>query len=118
LGTTVQKPVVAARLHALQASVQAELQQTPCAQNPDSQSLPELHTAPSSPLPHELLTHVFGGTQSVSLVQLLKQAFPLQMYGLQLRDGGATHCPAWLQVSASVNEPRLQLEDPHLVPTG
>jgi len=92
-GTTVQKPVLAGRLHASQASVHSALQQTPCAQNPESHSSLELHCAPPCFFPHEPFTHVLGATQSESWAQPVEQAFPLQTYGLQLRDDGATHWP-------------------------
>jgi hypothetical protein len=84
---------VEARLQALQASVQAELQHTPCAQKPDWHSPAVLQSAPLGFFPHEPRTQKFPAKQSVSLVQLPKHAFPLQTYGLQVWDGGATH---WL----------------------
>ncbi len=77
-GTELQRPSVESRLQALQASVQAELQQTPCAQNPDWHSAVVLHSAPLGFFPHEPRTQKFPAKQSVSLVQLTKQVFPLQ----------------------------------------
>jgi hypothetical protein len=105
-------------LQALQASVQAELQQIPCAQNPESHSPAALHSAPLGFFPHEPDTQNLPATQSASLVQLTKQVDPLQVYGLQVRDGRATHCPDWLHVGAAVEEPSLQVAAPHSVPTG
>jgi hypothetical protein len=92
-GTALQRPSVEARLQALQASVQAELQHTPCAQDPDWHSPAVLQSAPLGFFPHEPRTQKFPAKQSVSLVQLPKHAFPLQTYGLQVWDGGATHWP-------------------------
>jgi hypothetical protein len=117
-GTAVQVPGLAGRSHVLQASVQAELQQTPCAQNPDAHSLPALHSAPGGFFPHEPLTQRLGGTQSLSLVQPLKQALPLQVYGLHVRAVGGVQRPAGSQVAASVKRSCAQLGGPHLVPTG
>jgi hypothetical protein len=75
--TAMHNPMLPARLHALHASSQRELQQTPCAQKPERQSMSELHSAPSGCLPHLLSLQVLGGTQSVSLVQLRRQVLPL-----------------------------------------
>ena len=109
---------MAARLHALHASVQAALQQMPCAQNPDWHSPVPLHSAPLGFFPHDPATQKLPATQSASLVQLAKQALPLQANGLQVRDGGATHCPDWLQVAAAVNAPALHWAAPHSAPVG
>jgi hypothetical protein len=75
--TAMHNPMLPARLHALHASLQRELQQTPWAQNAETHSMSELHSAPFGFLPHELSLHVLGGTQSVSLVQLRRQVLPL-----------------------------------------
>jgi hypothetical protein len=117
-GTAVQSPSVAARLQALQASVQAALQQTPWAQKPDSHSPAALHSAPVGFFPHEPATQKFPGTQSASLVQLRKQLVPLHTNGLQVCEGGATHCPARLHVGAAVKAPWSQVAGPHSVPSG
>ena len=77
-GTAVQRPSVAERLQALHASVQAELQQMPCAQNPDWHSPAALHSAPLGFFPHDPATQKLPATQSSSLVQLAKQLVPLQ----------------------------------------
>jgi hypothetical protein len=90
-GTVVHRPSEAARLHALHASVQAALQQMPCAQKPDWHSPAPLQSDPFGFLPHEPATQKLPVTQSASLVQLAKQALPLQANGLHVRDGGATH---------------------------
>lgn len=89
----------------------------PCAQDPESHSPAPLHSAPFGFFPHEPDTQKLPATQSASLVQLTKQVGPLHAYGLQVREGGDTHCPAWLHVGAAVNEPCLQLAAPHSVPT-
>ena len=78
LGTAVQRPMLAARSHALQASVQAKLQHTPCAQKPDWHSIAALQSAPLGFFPHEPFTQVLGGTHWESLVQSLKQTIPSQ----------------------------------------
>jgi hypothetical protein len=76
--TAVHSPSVALRLQALHASVQAELQQVPWAQNPESHSPAPLHSAPSGFLPQKPATQNRPATQSASRVQLEKQADPLQ----------------------------------------
>jgi hypothetical protein len=92
--TVAHRPSVEGRLQALQASVHARLQHTPWAQFPDWHSPPVLHSAPFGFFPHEPATQKFPATQSVSLVQPAEHAFPLQTYGLQVWEGGATHWPA------------------------
>lgn len=72
--TGLHRPAEAARLHAMQALVQVELQQTPCAQLPDTHSDPVPHSAPSGFRPHEplLVSQTLGDAHcELSLVQAL-----------------------------------------------
>jgi hypothetical protein len=85
LGTSTQVPGDAATLHELQSAVQAVLQQTPCAQNPELQpalvvqtapmdSRPQLPAPAAAPVPVQLA----GATQSVlevALLQVVLQTF-------------------------------------------
>ena len=79
VATFEQTPSIPAT-HDLQAVLQAESQQTPCAQKPLWHSSGDEQVAPWPPLPHEFMRHWFvGGFRHwVSLVQALKQREPLQ----------------------------------------
>jgi len=79
VATFEQTPSIPAT-HDLQAVLQAESQQTPCAQKPLWHSSGDEQVAPWPPLPHEFIRHWFvGGFRHwVSLVQALKQREPLQ----------------------------------------
>ena len=104
------------RLQALHAP-QLELpQQTPSTQ------LPELHwLAPVQAVPFGLRPqllgvvpwHVFGATQSASVVQVVLQAFPPQTYGLQGIPIATAQLPLPLQVDGGVNVEPLQVCAPH-----
>ena len=63
--TAVQIPSDAERLHAMQAPVQAALQQIPWAQEPDWHSFPELQSAPCGLSPQEPLTQVLPAAHCV-----------------------------------------------------
>ena len=91
--TVVQSPREAERLHAMHAPVQSELQHVPCAQWFDWHSLARVHSAPGGLSPHEELIQKLPDTQSLSFEQTVKQLGPLQMNGLHVSDGGATHWP-------------------------
>ena len=100
--TFVHVPSVPVRAHDWQAPVQALSQQTPCAQNVEPHSVPTEHEAPLFLRPHELPLQTFGVRQFVVFVHALKQDVPLQTYGLQGSESGATHWPVELQVEAGV----------------
>jgi hypothetical protein len=61
----------------MHASLQGALQQTPWEQKPEMHWVAELHSAPFMALPQEPFSHLLGGTQSESLLQLFGQVFPL-----------------------------------------
>jgi hypothetical protein len=73
-GTLVQVPTLPVTEHDLQVPVQAELQQTPPTQNAELHSAFAPQVAPSGFLPQLMLTHEFGDTQSVLVVQVVAQA--------------------------------------------
>lgn len=100
--TPVQMPFVAGRLQAKHAPLHAVLQQTPWAQKPDLQSAALLQSDPGSFCPQDPFTQNFPATHWASFVHVVKHLLPLQMYGLQVRDAGGTHCPAALQVEPGV----------------
>ena len=76
--TAVHLPRDDVKLQAMQASVQSELQHTPCAQWPDWHLLPVLHSPPFGMRPQDPFTQEFPVTHWVSLAQALKQLAPLQ----------------------------------------
>ena len=79
LGTGRHMPTCPDRLQAMQAPVQAALQQTPSAQMFDTQSAPATQPAPLGFLglaPQLLFMHTAVETQSLATVQLLRQCGP------------------------------------------
>jgi hypothetical protein len=73
-GTFVHVPGLPGSAHDWQVPVQALLQQTCCWQRPDAQSVPAVQAAPRSFFPQTPLLQTLGLTQSVSAVQLVRQA--------------------------------------------
>jgi hypothetical protein len=80
--------------------------------------LPVLHWPPFGIKPQDPLKQSFPATHCWSLEHATKQLAPLQMKGLQVRDGGVTHWPDWLQVAAGVYAPWTQVSVPQTVPAG
>jgi hypothetical protein len=102
VGTFVHTPSVPARPHDLQAALQVVAQQKPCAHTPEPHSAAAEHGAPGGFGPHELTLQTLGATQFAAVVHALKHLVPLQAYGRQARDAGATHWPVALQVGGPV----------------
>lgn len=100
--TLLQVPSVPLSAQDLHAAVQAVSQQTPWAQKPLPHSPAFEQEAPFDFLPHELPLQTNGVRHCVLVVQALKQALPLQTYGLQGRASGATQWPVALQVDGGV----------------
>jgi hypothetical protein len=95
----VQVPALPASAQDRQVPVQLEPQQTPCWQRPDTHSVPPTQTAPSGFFEHWPLRHTLGETQSVSPVQVVRQApFGPQLKGAQATVVAAWQTPAPLQV--------------------
>lgn len=113
LATEVQRPFEPFRLQAWQAPLHAELQQTPCAQNPDLHSELPLHDDPGGLRPHEPLTQKLPATHCASVLQVPKHTAPLHTYGSQVCDAGVTHWPIELQVAGGVYAPDRQDCGPH-----
>ncbi len=78
VGTFVHAPRLPDRLQAWQAPLQAELQQTPCAQNPLLHWLLDEQVAPLLDGPHEFAEQRFGVRHCVSAVHEMKHLLPLQ----------------------------------------
>jgi hypothetical protein len=100
--TFEQVPSVPVSEHERQEPVQASSQQTPCAQNFEPHSLAAEHEAPRPLRPHELPTQVLGVRQFASAVHAPKHDVPLQTYGLQGSESGATHWPVALHVDGGL----------------
>ena len=102
VATSPQVPRAPGSAQDLHAAVQADAQQTPCAQKVDLHSEPWEQNAPLAFGPHELPSQTLGITQSTSLVQAPKQREPLHAKGAQGSEGGAAHWPVLLQAAAGV----------------
>jgi hypothetical protein len=102
VATMVQVPWLPLSAQLRQAPLQALSQQNPWAQNPLRHSLPSVQEAPRSLRPHEFIRQVFGVRHWVSWAHVSKQRDPLQTYGRQGRESGATHWPVALQVEGGV----------------
>jgi hypothetical protein len=101
--TSPQMPMAPVSAHERQAAVQAEAQQTPCAQKPEPHSDLSEQNEPLVFLPHELCaSQTLGETQERLLEHCVKQRAPLHAKGEQGSAAGATHCPVLLQVEAGV----------------
>ncbi len=109
-----------ALLHALQAVLQALLQQTPWAQNVLVHSLPAEQVAPAGFRPHELMApsmpQTLGAMHCVLVVHELKHLVVLQWYGKQSCAAGATHIPVALHVFGPVYRSVAQVSGPQTVP--
>jgi len=74
-------------------------------------------TAPGPLSPQEFFeSQVLGGLHWSLVAQTLKHCDPLQTYGAQGRESGATHWPVELQTDWSVKMPVTQVCSAHLVP--
>jgi len=95
-------PSLPAIAHDRQVPLHAVAQQTPCAQNPEAQSLAVLHGVPGGFGPQLPLTQAAPPTQSASLPQSARQALPpaLHMYGPQLSVAAVPQAPAPSQRAA------------------
>src|SRR5436190_17639910 len=103
VATFVHCPRVPASAHDLQALVQTDEQQTPCAQMPDAHSTASEQKEPLPFFPHEpCASHVLGATQSALLPHDVKQRAPLQANGVQGNELGSMHWPVLLQIEAGV----------------
>jgi hypothetical protein len=73
LATLLQVPTVPVMLHDLHVPVQAWLQQTPCAQKPESHSFAIVQLAPIGLSEQMFALQMLGATQSALAVHLLRQ---------------------------------------------
>jgi len=73
-GTGEQVPALPPSAHDWQVPVQVELQQTPCAQKPEPQSVAKVHAAPIGFFPQLPPVQTLGETQSAVVLQVVLQA--------------------------------------------
>ena len=98
-------------------SLQAVLQQTPSVQNVLAHCVPAEQAAPVGFKPHELLTHVFGGTQSTSVAHVFLHAPAAQTNVPQDWFAGVAQVPEPSQVDTGVaDEAVAQTAGLQLVP--
>jgi hypothetical protein len=117
--TLVQVPAVLGEtLHDLQVPLQLVEQQTPWLQKPDLHSLAAPQVWPFPFRPQDPFEQVFGGSQSLLLVQAALQAPEPHTYGKHELEAGFTQVPAPSQVElpVKVTEPLGQVAEAHLVP--
>ena len=116
MGTFVQAPTVPVSAHDWQVPVQAVLQQTPWAQNPEPHSVLPPQATPIPfftqlpPMQKKLVT------QSVSTVHDVLQTPVPHWYGLQDDVVAAWQLPLPLQARAEVSVEPVQLAVPHETP--
>jgi hypothetical protein len=86
------------------ASVHALSQHTPSVQKPLAHWTASVQAEPFAKRPHELFTHVAGGTQSLESTQPVLHAPIEQTYGLHGLATGVTQWPLPSQFEVSVTE--------------
>jgi hypothetical protein len=100
-------PALPVSAHDRHVPVHAIEQQTPCAQMPELHSAPSPHVPPSGFLPQLPITHVFGATQSESMVQVVRH-WPLAPH----MNGAHDWLAAPIQVPAPSHRPADCSDDP------
>jgi hypothetical protein len=117
-GTLRQVPSPPATAHDLHVPVQAAEQHRPCAQIAELHSASAPQAAPSGFLPQLLLTHVFGETQSASVMQLVRQVLPSapHWYGMHDCVLAPEHPPALSHVPVVVRMKPTQASAAHTTP--
>jgi hypothetical protein len=118
VGIGVQVPTLPASAHDMQVVEQAALQHTPCAQNPELQSVPAAQSAPTGFLP-QLPARQTPAVQSASFVHAVRHAaVAAQAYGAQVCGWAGMQPAASLQREAAVSWLPTQVPSPQTVPTG
>jgi hypothetical protein len=116
-GTDTQEPTVPISAHERQVPLQAVAQQTPWAQNPESQSVPCVQAAPIGNRPQLPAVQVAGDTHCASPEQVVRQSpLPPQMNGAHGSDAPATQMPAPSHFDDSRRVDPVQLPVAHSVP--
>jgi hypothetical protein len=117
-GTAAQVPAEPTRAQVRQLAVQRELQQTPCSQNPESQSAAAVHDAPSGFLPQLMFVQALGARQSALLVHDVRQSPSVpHMYGAHDCISPGTQVPAASQRDASVRAEPVHEAGRQMAPT-
>jgi len=102
--------------HDWQVPAQAVLQQTPCAQKPETQAAPDVQVAPGGSLPQLPLVQLLGETQSALVVHVCLQAPVPHSNGSHIAVVAARQVPAPSQVRPCVSVDPVQEAAPQLVP--
>lgn len=112
-----QVPLLPESAQDLQVPVHAVAQHAPCAQMFELQSASAVHTAPFGFFPQLEFMHWFGATQSVALLQSVRQA-PLDPHvnGSHFDEPPGRQAPLPSQVPAEVSVDPTQLGPVHRVP--
>jgi hypothetical protein len=120
VATGEQVPGLPLSAHDMQVPVQAELQQTPCAQNPEAHALARVQAAPGGSLPQLMVVvlQVLGETQSVFEAQVVLQAPVPHSNGSHMAVVAARQVPAPSQVRPDVSVEPVQDAEPQAVPAG
>jgi hypothetical protein len=114
----VHVPTLPASAHDTQDVEQATLQQTPCSQNPELQSVAAAQSAPMGFLP-QLPARQTPAVQSVSFVHAVRHiAVAPQIYGAQVCGWAGVQPVASPQREAAVSVLPAQVPSPQTVPTG
>ena len=114
--TLVQVPSVPAIAHDLQVAVQAVAQQMLWAQMPLAQSPFAAQVLPLGRFTQTPMTQTLGDTQSVSTLQLVRQAPVPQTNGSHIDVVAVWQVPVPLHVRADVSVEPVQLGATHCVP--
>lgn len=113
----VQVPTVPDRLQELQVPVQALLQQTPWAQNPELHMAAAVQGEPMASLPQLVPTQLAGDVQSALLAHVVLHAALLpQAYGSHSVEVTVLHEPAPSQKRGGVRVSPTQVPAAHCVP--
>jgi hypothetical protein len=108
-GTLVQVPMLLVSAHDWQVPAQAVLQQKPCAQKFEPQSVLAAQAAPIGNFPQLIAVQTLGEMQSVLPAQVVRQAVAPQLYGTHDWLVPATHLPAPSQRLAGDSVEPVQL---------
>jgi hypothetical protein len=116
--TLLHVPTLPAIAHDLHVPVQALLQQKPCAQKPEAHSFAAVHAVPVGFSVHAPALQMYGATQSVAAVQVLRQMgiVASQVYGAHALVVAAAQTPAPLHVRGDVSVDPVQVGAAHCVP--
>jgi hypothetical protein len=117
-GIGVQVPALPLSAHDMQVAAQAELQQTPCWQNPEAHCAAVVQAVPGVSSPQTPALQTLGDTQSALVAQEVSQtvALPQIRFPGQAAATTVRQIPEPSQVCAGVSVEPVQLAGTHWVP--